>query len=434
MKKVLLLTFVIGVCFSFQGYSQFDIKGKLKSQANNRINDRIDQGIDKGLNKIEEGVGSVFKKQESEKSSEEEVESPQNDQGSDSKGDGQESEKDSVTKPQVKIESSTKYDFVAGDKILFFEDFSQDAIGDFPALWTTEGSGEVRTVKGFSGNWLLPTSDENVYCLMKDLVLPKNFIFEFDVIDTPENEDWEHCGFYMTFFNSQEEFLDDRLFPGKEGFHITFSDETTEAQGFREEETFTASNSQIAPLRLNELNHVIVWVQDRRIRIYHDGQKVIDGPSSLPSNATYNRFRISLWGHHGRPFFSNLKITTAAPDTRSKLLTEGKLISYGIFFDSGKDIVKPESWGALNDIAKVLKENPAIKVKIVGHTDSDGNDALNLDLSKRRAASVKNELVKNFGIDGSLLETDGKGETQPISPNATPEGKAQNRRVEFIKL
>ncbi len=90
--------------------------------------------------------------------------------------------------------------------------------------------------------------------------------------------------------------------------------------------------------------------------------------------------------------------------------------------------------GRLNDIAKVLKENPAVRIKIVGHTDSDGNDAINLDLSKRRAASVKNEMEKNFGIEATRMETDGKGELQPIAPNTSAEGKAQNRRVEFIKL
>jgi outer membrane protein OmpA-like peptidoglycan-associated protein len=72
--------------------------------------------------------------------------------------------------------------------------------------------------------------------------------------------------------------------------------------------------------------------------------------------------------------------------------------------------------------------------KIVGHTDADGNYASNLDLSKRRALSVKNELVKTFGIDASRLETDGMGETKPVALNDTPSNKALNRRVEFIKL
>ena len=119
---------------------------------------------------------------------------------------------------------------------------------------------------------------------------------------------------------------------------------------------------------------------------------------------------------------------------RSKLLTEGKLVSYGIYFDVNKDVVKPESYGTLKEIADVLNENPEVKVKIVGHTDSDGADPANLDLSKRRGASVKDELVKDFGIDASRLESDGMGETQPVAPNDTPVNKALNRRVEFIKL
>jgi outer membrane protein OmpA-like peptidoglycan-associated protein len=75
-----------------------------------------------------------------------------------------------------------------------------------------------------------------------------------------------------------------------------------------------------------------------------------------------------------------------------------------------------------------------VKVNIVGHTDADGKSADNLNLSKRRAESVKANLVKNFGIDASRLETDGKGASQPVDNNITPEGKANNRRVEFIKL
>ena len=79
----------------------------------------------------------------------------------------------------------------------------------------------------------------------------------------------------------------------------------------------------------------------------------------------------------------------ALPDMRNKLITEGKLVSYGIYFDVNKDVVKPESYGTLKSIADVLTENAGVKVKIVGHTDADGDNAANLDLSKRRAAAVK---------------------------------------------
>ncbi len=402
MIKVLtlFLCFCISTSYSF---AQFEF---LKKKAE----EKIEQAIE----------GQEEEKQEEEQKQEEKL-----------------PEEKKVEPVKAELKSYTKYDFVPGDKTLFYEDFSQDAIGDFPQLWTTNGSGEVRSVDTYAGKWLYVNSDEHVYCLMKDLLIPDNFIFEFDVLPNSNNaEESNHASFYFSFFNSNEDFLQDALYPGSVGFHVGISDAEWSVQGYQNEsdKSFPSSSSQVAPLKLGNLNHIIVWVQKRRIRIYHDGQKVIDGPTALAADAKYNRFRLSMWGQTGKNFFSNLKITSAAPDTRTKLLTDGKLISYGIYFDINKDIVKPESYGALNDIAKVLKDNPTVKIKIVGHTDSDGKPETNLSLSKKRAESVKNSLVSVFGIEAIRIETDGKGQTEPIEDNSTAQGKASNRRVEFIKL
>ena len=131
--------------------------------------------------------------------------------------------------------------------------------------------------------------------------------------------------------------------------------------------------------------------------------------------------------------FLTLRVAVGTPDMRSKLMTEGKLVTRGILFDVNSDKIKPESYGTLKEIAAVLTENASVKVKIVGHTDSDGSDVSNLDLSKRRSAAVKNTLTNDFGISADRMETDGKGETEPSDKNTTSEAKANNRRVEFIK-
>jgi len=133
-------------------------------------------------------------------------------------------------------------------------------------------------------------------------------------------------------------------------------------------------------------------------------------------------------------FLSNLKIAAATPDNRSKLITEGKWSTTGILFDVNSDKIKPTSYGMLKQIADVLTENADVKVKIIGHTDSDGKDDANLELSKKRAAAVKQALASEFKIDGDRIQTDGMGETKPVADNNTSEGKAQNRRVEFVKL
>lgn len=143
-------------------------------------------------------------------------------------------------------------------------------------------------------------------------------------------------------------------------------------------------------------------------------------------------FATNLFG--GEVQISNLRIAEGAPDTRNKLLTDGKIVSRGILFDVNSDRIKPESYGALQDIAKTLKEVTDVNIKIVGHTDADGDDAKNLELSKRRAQAVRDVLNKEFGIELSRMEVDGKGESEPIESNTTLTGKAMNRRVEFIKL
>jgi len=165
-------------------------------------------------------------------------------------------------------------------------------------------------------------------------------------------------------------------------------------------------------------------------------EKVWDVPKALNSTSKYNSVLFALGSFHNmsdRYYLGNIKLAVGAPDTRNKLMTEGKFVTRGILFDVNSENIKPESYRSLKDIANVLTENADVKVKIIGHTDSDGDDNSNLDLSKRRAEAVKAALIAQFNIDASHMETDGKGETEPADKNLTPEGKANNRRVEFIK-
>lgn len=117
-----------------------------------------------------------------------------------------------------------------------------------------------------------------------------------------------------------------------------------------------------------------------------------------------------------------------------QLVTGGKYVTTQIKFDEGADQVKGESFILLKEVADVLKQNADMRVKIVCHTDSDGDADANLKLTKLRAASIKSQLTTVFGIDESRLESDGEGSNNPVSKNKSDEGKAMNRRVEFIRL
>jgi OmpA-OmpF porin, OOP family len=432
--RLLFLVTILSIANNVHA-QKIDIKGKLKNQINNRANQHVDNAIDKSLDAVEDGAkNSVKNDSEADNSTEKKDDAVQKEQKEETAETSATQNKVQSTQEKVAVESHTKYDFIPGDKILYFEDFSQDAIGDFPALWNTNGTGEVKTINIAPGNWLHLNGDGCCYLYNNDLTFPANFIIEFDII--PDSE-YGNSGLEMTLFGEDKHReMNDELYPGNGGLHISLGTDVWETKGY-DADTETddlIGSSKTATVEKETVNHVIIWVQNRRVRIYHKGVKALDVPVNIISGTTFKRLRFSNWGREVKPYISNIKITTAAPDTRSKLITEGKLISYGIYFDVNKDIVKPESNGALNDIAKVLNENPTVKVRITGFTDSDGDDAANLDLSKRRAASVKNELAKTFKIDASRIETDGKGENNSIAPNDTPSNKAMNRRVEFTKL
>jgi OmpA-OmpF porin, OOP family len=335
---------------------------------------------------------------------------------------------------QQSLQSSSVYDFVPGDNVILFDDFSQDAVGDFPALWTANAAGEINTLNIAPGKWLNLNSTDGNYFILKSIDFPKNFIIEFDIV--PKKTGGRIAAGLILYGEDKPKEMDNGPHPGTSGIIISIEKERWNTMGYKtSENTSITGSSSVNPVEPEKVNHVIIWAQNRRFRIYHKQAKVLDMPTNVFDGTKFNRlcFRLSRGASCGS-YISNIRITSAAPDMRSKLLTEGKLVSYGIYFDVNKDVVKPESYGTLKGIADVLTENPDVKVKIVGHTDSDGADPANLDLSKRRGSSVKDALVKDFGIDASRLESDGMGETKPVAPNDSPANKALNRRVEFIKL
>jgi OOP family OmpA-OmpF porin len=335
---------------------------------------------------------------------------------------------------KLTLQSYSKFDFIPGAKVIFFDDFAETAMGDFPPNWNTNASGEVVTTNLYPGNWFKMNGSG---CVLVDdeIKLPDNYTIEYDVIAYPnvEGDTGYEFGFYLYSAENPKDMSEGGAVPGLKGgikmifgYRSSYSayDETGYTlDGLKEEATMEAGKKY----RLS------FWVQKTRLRVYLDQVKVFDLPKVFKTGFQCNQMRFELW-ESGNPMITNFRVAAGLPDTRNKLLTEGKLVTYGIYFDVSKDVVKPESYGTLKDIAAVLNEVPDVKVKIVGHTDSDGQDAANLDLSKRRAAAVKAELVKTFGVKGDRLVTDGLGENQPVAPNNTPINKALNRRVEFIKL
>jgi len=343
----------------------------------------------------------------------------------------------------------SKFDFVPGEKILVSEDFSQDAIGDFPDKWNTNGSGEIVTTADQPGHWLM-VNKKGRFIPEYINSLPDNFTMQFEVICN------EKFSFYsdplqLYFLTGGEKgameyssIAIDKRSGVKLGIHPTNAGNnggTTYIESYEDGER--TMNNEVATSQFD--SHagktklkVSIWRQKQRIRVYLNEEKVYDLPRAFAAGKTYNLAMFELGNGMNQTqdkyLMGNIKLAVGAPDTRNKLITEGKFSTTGILFDVNSDKIKPESFGVLKDIANVLSENANVKIKIIGHTDSDGDDNMNLELSKKRALAVKNTLTDEFNISADRMQTDGMGEKQPVADNKTAEGKANNRRVEFIKI
>jgi len=419
---------------SFISGQILNVPQRVEDKAIGRANNKIDQGIDKSLDAVEGGIKG--KNSKTGKSKDPQAKPQQSGQVENEEVNSQPAAVGTkpVTQDKPGMQTYSKFDFVPGEKVLFYDDFTESAVGDFPASWNTNASGEVVTTNTYPGNWF-KMNGSGCVVVEGGLKLPENFTVEYDVIGYPVedgNTNFEF-GFYMYSAQNPKDMSEGGAVPGLNGgVKMSFGSRATYSAYNTEGYTINGEKEDAA-MEAGKKYRLSFWVQKTRLRVYLNEVKVFDLPKVFETGFKVNMLRFELW-ESGNPMITDFRVAAGLPDMRNKLLTEGKLVSYGIYFDVNKDVVKPESYGTLKGIADVLKENPAVRIKIVGHTDSDGADAANLDLSKRRGAAVKAELVKSFGLDASRIESDGLGETKPVAPNDTPANKALNRRVEFIKL
>ena len=426
------------LCISFWGQAQ--ILNRVKQRAEQRANQKIDQAIDKGLDKTEEAAKADKNKKDT---------TSKNNSSTSSNSKTATSQTEAGTKDPAEFKTYAKFDFIPGEKIIAVEDFSQVAPGDFPDKWNTNSTGDIQTVDGRQGHWL-SIAKPGIFLPEFITTLPENFTLEFELYCS-KNYSFYSSPFNVIFAslkNPAKEFSNWKQYGAgpREGiicwFHPQDAGMKNGHSGYEvwnENRNDLKNEGSTAQFRSKENNYVKVsiWRQKTRLRVYMNEEKIWDVPRAFVNGVNYNSLLIMRHNSHNpedRFLFSNIRLAVGAADTRNRLVTEGKFVTRGILFDVNSDKIKGESYGVLKEIATVLTENVDLKIKIVGHTDSDGDDKSNVDLSKRRAESVKAILSKEFGVDAARMQTDGKGEGEPVDKNTSVEGKANNRRVEFIKL
>lgn len=344
--------------------------------------------------------------------------------------------------PQAKAQISvySKSDWVAAEDLILYEDFNKDPVGDFPQLWNTNSSGEIITLSNEPDVKWLRMYNYGIYQPDLPKELPKDFTIEFDVIAHGVSKAATSQTARFTVM------LGDGKRPLKEGASHVYSHLSVfqgwaqpVKTGSRQENKQIAYGEVEKDLRQSFLNgcHVAISGKDKRYRLYVDGQKIVDVPRGMPADEEIKTLLFSTYGLKNgteHVMITNLRIAEGLPEPRAKLFSTGKYVTNAILFDVNSAEIRPESFGILREIAEALKTENGKKVKIVGHTDSDGSDSYNMDLSKKRSASVKDALVTTFGVGEGQLTTDGKGESDPVASNDTTLDKAKNRRTEFIVM
>ena len=338
--------------------------------------------------------------------------------------------------PTGNLKVYSKFDFVPGSSILYYDNFEKDNIGETPLGWITSTSAEVVTIDGLEGNWVKMASTSshhisrnkkqswgNNFTVEFDLLLVKNTYnprIDFELINTGGSLVTDE-GILRTGKNAL--YLSTILGAGGTSSRLSLYSNTSIGKPISDRMTEILPYSNTVPV------HVSMCVQGKRFRFWWNEIKVFD-LAAVNEDYLPNQLGFSFGSVGGSEvYISNIRIAKDVPDTRARF-EEGKLISNLLFY-TGTAKLKPESMGALLDVSKILKDVTA-PVKIIGHTDSDGEEAANITLSEERAKTIKDIFVTQYKIEENKLSTEGRGETQPLANNNSAEGKAQNRRVEFI--
>ena len=313
------------------------------------------------------------------------------------------------------------YDFVPGEEIVFYDDFSADNVGDFPRrLVLVHGNWEVVEWQG--GRYLRALSP-GLLAIPLPQTLPERFTLETSV-------NLQHGNHSVRLVPGRAYFGPGRTYQGS-----AVSVELTQAGVRPAGNQGPTALARFGPERVREgVVPLRVMADGEHMKVYLGEQRVANAP-----NAVFPRSDSLFLAAHSATESSPIlvgpiRIAGGGADLYDRLARDGRVATQGILFATNSDRIRPESTPTLEEIGTMLREHPDLRLRIEGHTDSDGDDAYNQELSERRAAAVKRFLVERYGTEEARLETAGFGESQQVADNALPEGKQQNRRVELVRL
>ena len=423
MKKiyVFMLAFVLmGVCApeaNAQG-----ILGKLKD----KVKEKVDQKIDNAINGVVNGADKAA------------TDKVKGKKGKADDDDGYEDTEEGVDNP----DAATSSDFKRGEVIMFQDDLEGETVGEFPSKWDLiDGSAEVKTLGGKKG--IEVTNNGYITPLIEEqgAYLPEEFTIEYDFYywNKKENVGLNEIKLVIANTKNRSERADE---PARAAFEFLHPVEDDNSCSYRYNNGTWEyyKDTGFEHTFKQGWHHVAVSFNKRALKAYIDGKRVVNLPKV--QQGTWFGFQVP-YDYHDLTFIRNVVLAKGAValydrDAQSMTAVEkaimetGKFVTNNILFETGKATLKQESMEEIQKVADYMKKNPAARFEVQGHTDNQGSDAINDPLSQQRAEAVVKAL-EGMGVDGFNLRAVGKGSHEPVADNKTDAGRAQNRRVEFIK-
>ena len=431
MKKITILIFVLALlCAPANAQS---ILQRLGNRAKNAVENNIGNKVEKGINDIldgKSGKNNNGNNQNEEDAFEQDAEAAPADEKVDFE------------------EIQAKSDFKRGDTVFFEDTLAGEQIGEFPSKWDLLDGSEVEVVNIKSVK-AIRMEDSRIQPLMEEKeYLPEEFTIEFDVLAQPaqEGSGWDGTlDLYMNGENDSRVF-DIRMSPE---FHPYYGNEYNGISWGWGAENPNGNKMTGEPgtqtikkyLKKNDWNHIAISFNKRAFKMYLNYQRIVNIPNMVQprswqlyafSDSDKGIFIKDIVMAKGAVELYERNATDYSSAVEKAIAETGKFVTNNILFETGKATLKPESMEEIQKVAEYMKANPTARFEVQGHTDNQGSDAINDPLSQQRAEAVVVAL-EDLGVDPFNLRAVGKGSHEPVADNKTEEGRAQNRRVEFIK-
>ncbi len=313
----------------------------------------------------------------------------------------------------------TKYDFVPGDKVIFYDDMKGEEEGEFPYRWNLD-RGVYEVVRLGKEFWIMCTDDGSIRPKLKDAPLPPKYTVELEFYDNGPEQSGNY--FYIHWVDSEGENIGEFLVYANDATYLSIKGKTLA--------------DKTLPKKFTKGIHTMrMMATTRSIKCYVDEERVANVPKVEDFNPVGFRLRHRPYKDPENPtLFRGFRFAEGGKSMKEQLDETGKIVTHGILFDVDSYKIKGESYKTLAEIGQLLQDDPKLRLSIEGHTDSDGSEEHNFTLSQNRANSVRDYLISTYSIKPERLKAEGWGESKPIDTNETAEGKANNRRVELVKL